>query len=54
MRNAAAGLGKGVDTQATSIVTLVYDDGEQSRAHKVIQGFLCFFLRTVYQGASEG
>ena len=54
VRNAATGLGQGVDTHATSNVTLVDDDGERPRAHKVIQGFLCYFLRTVYQGAGEG
>ena len=54
VRNAATGLGQGVDTHATSNVTLVDDDGERPRAHKVIQGFLCYYLLTVYHGADEG
>ena len=54
VRNAAPGLGQGVDTHATSKVTLVDDDGERPRAPKVIQGFLCYFLRSLYQGAGEG
>ena len=40
VRDAAAGLGRDVDTHASSHVTLVYDDGEQSREQKVIKGFL--------------
>ena len=38
--DAAAGLGQGVNTHATSGDTLVFDDGKQLRAHKVIQDFL--------------
>ena len=37
--DAAAGLGQRVNTHATSVDTLVFDDGKQSRAHKVIQDF---------------
>ena len=32
----SSGLGQDVNTHATSEVTLVLDDGPQSRAHKVI------------------
>ena len=50
--DAAAGLGRDVDTHASSYVTLVYDDGEQSRAQKVIMGFLMLLhLRAVVQGS---
>ena len=52
VRDAAAGLGRDVDTHASSYVTLVYDDGEQSRAQKVIMGFLMLLhLRAVVQGS---
>ena len=36
--NAAAGLGRNVNTHATSNDTLVLDDVQTSSAHKVIQG----------------
>ena len=44
VKDEAAGLGQGVDTHTSSHVTLVYDDGEQSRAQKVIKSFLMLFL----------
>ena len=44
VKDAATGLGRDVDTYASSYVTLVYDDGEQSRAQKVIKRFLMLFL----------
>ena len=44
VKDEAAGLGQGVDTHTSSHVTLVYDDGEQSREQKVIKGFLMLFL----------
>ena len=40
VKNAAAGLGRNVDTLATSNDTLVLDDVHNSSAHKVNQGFL--------------
>ena len=50
-KDAAARLGRDVDTHASSYVTLVYDDGEQSRAQKVIRGFLMLYLRNVVPGS---
>ena len=44
VKDEAAGLGQGVDTHTSSHVTLVYDDGEQSKAQKVIKSFLMLFL----------
>ena len=38
--DAAAGLGQDVNTQTTSYDTLVFDDVQQSRAHKVVLGNL--------------
>ena len=38
VKNAAAGLGRNVNTHATSNDTLVLDDVHTSSAHKVIQG----------------
>ena len=38
VKNAAAGLGRNVNTHATSNDTLVLDDVHTSGAHKVIQG----------------
>ena len=37
-KNVAAGLGRSVNTHATSNDTLVLDDVQTSSAHKVIQG----------------
>ena len=50
VKDAAAGLGRDVDTHASSHVTLVYDDGEQSRAQKVIMGFLMPILESCGTG----
>ena len=44
VKDEAAGLGQDVDTHTSSHVTLVYDDGEQSRAQKVIKSFVMLFL----------
>ena len=46
VKDEAAGLGQGVDTHTSSHVTLVYDDGEQSRAQKVIMGFLMLLIES--------
>ena len=46
VEDAAAGLGRDVDTHASSYVTLVYDDGEKSRAQKVTIGFLMLLLES--------
>ena len=39
VKNAAAGLGRNVNTHATSNDTLALGDVQTSSAHKVIQGF---------------
>ena len=40
VKNAAAGLGRNVNTHATSNDTLILDDVHRSSAQKVIQSFL--------------
>ena len=40
MLKVAAGLGRNVNTHATSNDTLALDDVQTASAHKVIQGFL--------------
>ena len=52
--NAAAGLGQDVNTHATSCVTLVFDDGKNSRAHKVIKDFLMHWLEICGTGELVG
>ena len=51
--DAAAGLGQCVNTHATSVDTLVFDDGKQLRGHKVSQDFLMLW-ELLNWGAYEG
>ena len=48
VKNVAAGLGRNVNTHATSNDTLVLDDVHTASAHKVIQGvsFITFLVHT--------